>query len=193
MRQLSVEECSKADKEHRASKRQYAHVFHRDGIICVSRAFWKLPERLRLAILLHEAGHVLAGPRGGELAANRAAERYSGIPIEYRSCKHGEELESISSRYVAQAKEALGLSGTSVTPADSLTDRAKRYRAQNAVLGPKECVLCGATGRLDVMHLDGNESNGEPRNLAYGCRSCNGRLAAGFKRIGAGVKTRQYQ
>ena len=75
---------------------------------------------------------------------------------------------------------------------DMITDRAKRYRAQKAVRGPKRCVLCGARGRLDVMHLDGNESNGEPRNVAYGCRSCNSKLGHAFKRIGAGVRTRQY-
>jgi len=43
-----------------------------------------------------------------------------------------------------------------------------------------------------VMHLDGNEANGEPANLAYGCRSCNARLAHAFKYIGAGVPTQQY-
>jgi hypothetical protein len=74
----------------------------------------------------------------------------------------------------------------------NLTDRAKRYRAQSAVYGVRRCVLCGAKGRLDVMHLDGNEANGDPQNLAYGCRSCNGKLAAAFKRIGAGVPTDQY-
>jgi hypothetical protein len=42
------------------------------------------------------------------------------------------------------------------------------------------------------MHLDGNEGNGEPENLAHGCRSCNARLGHAFKRIGAGVRTRQY-
>ena len=74
----------------------------------------------------------------------------------------------------------------------NLTDRAKRYRAQNAVRGEHRCVLCNARGRLDVMHLDGNENHGEPANLAHGCRSCNGKLAAAFKRIGAGVPTNQY-
>jgi hypothetical protein len=42
------------------------------------------------------------------------------------------------------------------------------------------------------MHLDGNETTGEPRNLAYGCRSCNTKLAYAFKHIGAGVPTQQY-
>jgi hypothetical protein len=53
-------------------------------------------------------------------------------------------------------------------------------------------VLWGARGRLDVMHLDGDESDGDPENLAYGCRSCNAKLAHAFKQIGAGVPTRQY-
>jgi hypothetical protein len=42
------------------------------------------------------------------------------------------------------------------------------------------------------MHLTGNEDHGERANLAYGCRSCNGKLAAAFKRIGAGRPTNQY-
>lgn len=82
-------------------------------------------------------------------------------------------------------------------PATEITDRAKRYRAQNKVRGPKQCVICGARrspGKrpLDVMHLNGDEADGGPENLAYGCRSCNARLGAAFKRIGAGVPTVQY-
>ena len=78
-------------------------------------------------------------------------------------------------------------------PVDEITDRAKRYRAQKAVTGPKKCVICGTRpNRIDVMHLDGDESNGEPQNLAYGCRSCNAKLAYAFKNMGAGVPTRQY-
>jgi hypothetical protein len=76
-------------------------------------------------------------------------------------------------------------------PVNDITDRAKRYRAQNAVKGPKKCVVCGAGGKLDVMHLSGDESDGEPKNLGYGCRRCNAALAAGFKRIGSKVRTRQ--
>ena len=74
----------------------------------------------------------------------------------------------------------------------NITDRAKRYRAQNAVTGPRKCVMCGSTKDLGVMHLTGNESHGERANLAYGCRSCNGKLAAAFKRVGAGRPTNQY-
>src|ERR1039458_5595549 len=77
-------------------------------------------------------------------------------------------------------------------PVNDITDRAKRYRAQNAVKGPKKCVVCGAGGKLDVMHLSGDESDGASKNLAYGCRRCNAALAAGFKRIGSKVRTRQY-
>jgi hypothetical protein len=76
--------------------------------------------------------------------------------------------------------------------ARQVTDRAKRYRAQNAVTGPRKCVICGSRSDLGVMHLTGNESHGEAANLAYGCRSCNGKLAAAFKSIGAGRPTNQY-
>lgn len=73
-----------------------------------------------------------------------------------------------------------------------ITDRAKRYRAQNNVTGPKKCVLCGKGGRLDVMHLTGNEAHGEKENLAYGCRSCNASLGAAFKSLKLGKPTNQY-
>lgn len=74
----------------------------------------------------------------------------------------------------------------------NITDRAKRYRAQKQVSGPRRCVFCGSTKDLGVMHLDGNESHGEAKNLAWGCRSCNQKLSAAFKRIGAGRRTKQY-
>jgi hypothetical protein len=77
--------------------------------------------------------------------------------------------------------------------AAEITDRAKRYRAQAEVQGPKRCVICGKNpGKLQVMHLSGDESDGEKKNLAYGCRSCNGKLSAAWKRIGSPVRTRQY-
>jgi len=73
-----------------------------------------------------------------------------------------------------------------------ITDRAKRYRAQNNVTGPRKCVLCGSRADLGLMHLTGDESHGETANLAYGCRSCNGKLAVVFKAVGAGKPTNQY-
>src|SRR5256885_10751321 len=73
-----------------------------------------------------------------------------------------------------------------------ITDRAKRYRAQKSVTGPKKCAICGTGGKLDVMHLTGNEAHGERENLAYGCPSCNTSLGMAFKSIGAGKATNQY-
>jgi len=77
-------------------------------------------------------------------------------------------------------------------PVSQITDRAKRYRAQQNVKGPKKCVICGSTKNLDVMHLSGDESDGESKNLAYGCRKCNAALGAAFKKIGSKIRTRQY-
>lgn len=81
-------------------------------------------------------------------------------------------------------------------PATEISDRAKRYRAQHEVEGPERCVLCGkgpdGERPLDVMHLSGDEADGDKRNLAYGCRSCNATLAAAFKKWGSKVRTVQY-
>ncbi len=77
-------------------------------------------------------------------------------------------------------------------PSSKVTDRAKRYRAQSRVTGPRRCVICGSRQNLGVMHLTGNENHGEPANLAWGCKSCNGKLGAAFKSIGAGRPTNQY-
>jgi hypothetical protein len=54
-------------------------------------------------------------------------------------------------------------------------------------------VICGRNpGKLQVMHLSGDESDGDRKNLGYGCRSCNGKLSAAWKRLGSPVRTRQY-
>ena len=77
-------------------------------------------------------------------------------------------------------------------PPGDVTARAKRYRAQQNVSGPKQCVLCGSKKDLGVMHLSGDEDHGEKKNLAWGCRSCNQKLAAAWKRAGSKVRTKQY-
>jgi ribosomal protein L37AE/L43A len=79
-------------------------------------------------------------------------------------------------------------------PTSTITDRAKRYRAQNAVEGPKRCFACGnpRPKRINVGHIDGNESNGHSRNLAYVCTSCNGKMASTMLRRGVGIRTRQF-
>ena len=79
-------------------------------------------------------------------------------------------------------------------PARLITDRAKRYRAQSAIeQEDKRCIYCGnPRGTLDVEHINGNEDDGEPRNLAYACRSCNTAKGAHFRNVGAGRRTRQY-
>ena len=101
----------------------------------------------------------------------------------------------VSMRYAAMESYTITtvITNPSRKPVGEITDRAKRYRAQSNVPGPKKCVICGKNpGKLDVMHLSGDESDGDSKNLAYGCRSCNGKLAAAWKRAGSPVRTRQY-
>lgn len=73
-------------------------------------------------------------------------------------------------------------------PAEFITDRAKRYRAQ-AAIDPQErrCIYCGQpSGRLDVEHINGREADNNPANLARACRSCNTTKGAHFARVGYG-------
>lgn len=80
-------------------------------------------------------------------------------------------------------------------PVTLITDRAKRYRA-NAPgcrpAGPKRCLFCGSRKSIDVHHLNGNEDDTTPDNLAWACRSCNSAIGAAYKRAGLGKRTRQY-
>ena len=73
-----------------------------------------------------------------------------------------------------------------------VTDRAKRYRAQQSVEPMDRCFACGAKNPLDVHYIDGHEDNGEPFNLTRACRSCNVIIANVMRRQRMGVKTRQF-
>ena len=77
-------------------------------------------------------------------------------------------------------------------PADQISDRAHRYRAQGCVpAGPRRCALCGSTRFLVVDHTDSNESNDDPGNLRWLCKSCNTRLGLAAARAGQGRRTVQ--
>lgn len=79
-------------------------------------------------------------------------------------------------------------------PAHLITDRAKRYRANRAIVdGPRICGYCGRRGKVrDIDHIDGHEANGQPQNLMYACRSCNAAKGNIFAKLGLGKRTRQY-
>ena len=80
-------------------------------------------------------------------------------------------------------------------PVSQITDRAKRYRANQDDVRPgppKKCGFCGKGRTVEVHHVDGNEDNGEPENLMWACRSCNTRIAALMAQNGLGKRTRQF-
>lgn len=87
--------CKGAEAEHRRNRRQYAHTYHYADTICVCRALWELPKSYRDGILLHEIGHLLAGPDGGEADANQAAREVLGTQIEYEDSPYGRKLERL--------------------------------------------------------------------------------------------------
>ncbi len=53
-------------------------------------------------------------------------------------------------------------------------------------------LVCGSTRFVVVDHIDGDESNGEPKNLRWLCKSCNTKLGIAMARAGTGKRTRQY-
>jgi hypothetical protein len=79
-------------------------------------------------------------------------------------------------------------------PASEVTDRALRYRANSEECkpaGPKRCMWCGAR-KVEVAHIDGDETNTVEENLAWTCRPCNQKVAANYKKHGVGRPTNQY-
>jgi hypothetical protein len=94
--QIQWKFCEEAERDHRRNKRQYAHTYHYPGIICLCRAFFDLPADYQEGLLLHEAGHLLAGEAAGEDDANRAAYRAFGKRIEYRDSPYGKDLERVA-------------------------------------------------------------------------------------------------
>lgn len=81
------------------------------------------------------------------------------------------------------------------TRKEKVTDRARRYRANQPGCRPgglKKCKLCGSRSDMMVDHADGNESNGRKSNLRWLCRSCNTLLGAEMARTGEGRRTVQY-
>lgn len=56
---------------------------------------------------------------------------------------------------------------------------------------PMRCMWCGAKD-VEVGHIDGNETNTNPANLAWTCRPCNQKVAAAMKKAGAGRRTKQF-
>ncbi len=76
-----------------------------------------------------------------------------------------------------------------------VSDRAKRYRANQAACRPsgaRECALCKSSRFLTIDHKDGDESNGAKSNLRWLCKSCNTREGAKMARKGKGRRTAQY-
>jgi len=52
-------------------------------------------------------------------------------------------------------------------------------------------VFCGSKRNVEVHHIDGNEHNNAPSNLAWACRSCNTRIGVVMNRAGLGIRTHQ--
>lgn len=80
-------------------------------------------------------------------------------------------------------------------PVESITDRAKRYRAQHPDVRPpgrKQCNFCGSTRFVVPHHVNGREADLDPLNLMWACKSCNTSFGIRMKKAGIGQLTKQY-
>lgn len=91
-----IKECELANRDHKKSKRQYAHVFHNINTICIANAMRKLPATHYYGILAHEIGHLYT--RGDEKEANAYMLVTFGIKIRYKDSAYGDRLEYLTKR-----------------------------------------------------------------------------------------------
>lgn len=89
--EIELAPCKTADWEHSESSRQYAHVLHVDGAICVANDIWRLSRGNLYGVLLHEFGHLIVERESGgnvpedeqENSADEAIARMFGFDIRY--------------------------------------------------------------------------------------------------------------
>jgi hypothetical protein len=109
--EVKIAWCQKAQQDHNRSKRQYAHVLHKDGVICVCKEFWELPNSHYYGVLAHEVGHLLsdaADEESDEEQADHHAEQFFGVELHYRSGKWGRKLQYLKEWDVTKVKDDLG-------------------------------------------------------------------------------------
>lgn len=94
MTKIMIKHCKQADKEHKASLRQYAHVGHIKGnVICVAKAFIGLPKKFKLGLIGHELGHWAGAIE--EKEADKVGSKIIGMKIKRIDSKYGLNLEVI--------------------------------------------------------------------------------------------------
>lgn len=95
---IIVKRCSIADKDHKASLRQYAHTFHhKDNVICITSEWITLSIDHQMGLIAHEVGHLLNGPiEHTEEEADRVANKFFNIHIKYKDSQYGKRLQYLS-------------------------------------------------------------------------------------------------
>jgi hypothetical protein len=97
---IIIRRCALADRDHKASERQYAHVHHVKGnVICVAGAWVMLPLQSEMGLIAHEVGHLLAGAREHtEAEADRMGNKFFKVTIKYKDTIYGDRLQYVSHR-----------------------------------------------------------------------------------------------
>lgn len=102
---IKIKHCKLAQADHDESVRQYAHTFHKKNVICMCKELNALPNKHYWAIIAHEIGHLIAGHRGSEKTADKAANKFFGIKIYYTDSKYGKKLQTLSKKDIQTVAE----------------------------------------------------------------------------------------
>ncbi len=103
---IKLKHCKQADIDHIIDNRVYCHTNHYPEVICYAKAFKHLPQNNKLAILLHEVGHIYTN-YSTEAEANDWVKKMFGIRIYYVDTKYCRKLETIEQIYINYAKDIL--------------------------------------------------------------------------------------
>ena len=94
---IHIERCSVADKDHKHSTRQYAHVGHTPKTICLALAWKHISIDHQMGVLAHEVGHLLHGKvEHTEGEADKEANKFFSIKILYKDSKYGKRLQYLN-------------------------------------------------------------------------------------------------
>lgn len=94
---IAIRRCSNANTDHKICRRQYAHTYHINNVICIADEFITLPLETQMGLIAHEVGHLLIGKLNhSENEADKVANKFFKIHIRYRDTVFGNHLQFLS-------------------------------------------------------------------------------------------------
>lgn len=123
---------------------------------------------------------------GGKFCSRSCATTYRNI--HSNPTQNEEVRKKISSNHADVSGEKNPMFGRRGKSAPSYIDGRMAFKCEThrrilLASGVEcKCAVCGATGKLDVHHLDGNHKNNDSKNLVWLCHNCHYTVAHKYAR-----------